>query len=239
MLFIKWYVGALIPSLTGLRPPMARLYFSKKISIPMLYMNTTINGDYSINEKAPFDGLYYESGLYHEEYDKDTTPYACTFTLPPEVEIPIILGSVDVMRQYLMIIKLLEKWENAVDKVLPKSTPILRGLYFCEHTKAKQIHVHGLVFIRNNYYTGLSQIMALQWSRIAKASMKSMSKQGKRGGLTDKAFDRCNNIKSWMTYIQKEQSKKIDYITDITSIDDILKQHEDINDILMKHELEI
>lgn len=171
-----------------------------------------------IEEKlGPFDGYYYTRGHYHDQYSINFTPFAMTFTLPPEVKIPMkptIMGKVvNIFEQMEYLCKKIKAWENAVNSLLPRSTPITRIMVFFEHTQVKQIHGHGICFINNNYIKGISQIMALQWARISKAKLCAMSKNNGRGQI-DHAFDKCNNVESWMTYIQKEQTEKREYIND-------------------------
>lgn len=161
--------------------------------------------------------LTLESADYKYYTDQGFTPYACTFTYPDEATVKSFVKSVKgrLKQEYVPLEKgtqqeqraKMEKdiysWVNAMNKLLPRSTPITNGNVYFELTKKGRIHGHGLIFIYNSYTKGLSQMMTLQWARISKGCMKAMNKTNATGGM-DYAFDKCNNVKSWLTYCSKE-----------------------------------
>lgn len=166
--------------------------------------------------------LYDTMHLIDETYNDDLRkhgyiPYACTFTYPDDTTCNaliknsksrmiakyVLLEDASQKEQRDKMVRDITKWINAVNKLLPKSTPIETTNIYFELTKKGRIHGHGIVYIANNYTIGVREMMALQWARISKGSMSSMHKTNATGGR-DHAFDKCNNVSKWLAYISKE-----------------------------------
>jgi len=160
-----------------------------------------------------------ESDSYKYYVDQGYTPYAVTFTYPDETTVVsrvikngklkskyVALEMASQIEQRNKMIKDIYSWANAVNKLLPRGTPIQDGTVYFELTKKGRIHGHGIIFMYNKYVKGVSEIMSIQWVRISKGSMKSMHKVNAKG-IQDNAFDKCNNVPAWLNYISKEYNE--------------------------------
>lgn len=148
-------------------------------------------------------------------------PLACTFTFPDETTVGlnitnkkgklvkkyIPIETVSFNEQKDFMIKKILMWQNAVNKLLPKTSPIIRDEIQFELTKKNRIHAHGLFWTDNNYYRGVTDIMTIQWVKVSKGKFCAQSKKGISGHY-DKAFDKCNNVESWRKYMRKELMDK-------------------------------
>jgi len=148
-------------------------------------------------------------------------PLACTFTFPDETTvgsmvtnkkgnlvkkyIPLEKATFEVQKYYMRM--KISSWILAVNKLLPKTSPIIMDEIQFELTKKNRIHAHGLFWTDNNYYRGVTDIMTVQWVRISKGKFCAQSKKGISGHY-DKAFDKCNNVESWRKYMRKELMDK-------------------------------
>lgn len=157
------------------------------------------------------------SDLLDDYSSKGYNIFACTFTYPDMTKckgfkttkngklkldyLPLEVGTQYEQRNKMT--RDLDLWLTAVNKLSPRTALIEMGDVYFELTKRGRIHGHGVILTQNNYTRGLSEIMSIQWARISKGSMTSMHKTNATGGR-DHAFDRCNNVASWLNYISKE-----------------------------------
>lgn len=168
----------------------------------------------------PEDGIF-DYDFRNCEYD-GLRPYACTFTVPdisdsifkkavisyeggrivslenfrrPDEQVMILRG---------MIHTWMDKFQRNLKKLAPKSSTIWGYLITYELTKRGLVHAHGLLYVDNHYHTMVSQVMTQTWLNIAGGSWKAMQKISIRGDrFKDQAFDKCNNVQSWLLYILK------------------------------------
>lgn len=171
--------------------------------------------DGSGNQPLRYDYMY----LQPCEDVSVLTPYACTFTVPydspmmwtsaPEVNDQGSFSSVAKLKslhdQLLQMKAWIDGWLREVRRALARLAPFNRDtegfLITFEVTQKGMIHAHGLIYMNNMYYTAVRDIMALCWLRITNANPKAMVKD--KGKFKDHAFDKCNNINAWMSYILK------------------------------------
>jgi len=174
------------------------------------------------------DGLFdyeFSNNMFMEYLDEFYLPYACTFTLP--VDCPLInnqttvwdsslnkwntnyvLKSIDVQQQILsgLIYKWLSHFQNKLRLVASKHYKVQSYLITYEKTKSGVIHAHGLLYVDNRYHTVVSQIMTQSWLQFSNGDYKAMQKVSLTNGkFKDKAFDKCNKVKSWLLYILKDK----------------------------------
>lgn len=153
------------------------------------------------------------------------TPYACNFNLDVsdnnlyDISNALSIGRggrvnmtqtrvlKDDLSQYNYMCKLIYTWMKKVSFALGRCSSKYKYIQayaiFFEKTQRGVIHAHGLVFVNNTYISATSQIMEQCWCETANVSRYAQSKLNKTG-RHDKAFDGCNNIKSWLKYITKE-----------------------------------
>jgi len=174
------------------------------------------------------DGLFdyeFSNNMFMEYLDEFYMPYACTFTLP--VDCPTINNSstiwdtslckwntkntlkpINEQQQILsgLIYKWLSHFQNKLRLVASKHFKIQSYLITYEKTKSGVIHGHGLIYVDNRYYSVVSQIMTQSWLLFSNGDYKAMEKVSLTNGrFKDKAFDKCNNVKSWLNYILKDK----------------------------------
>lgn len=150
-------------------------------------------------------------------------PYAVTFTYPKNYIFSvekimdttdgrmILIDKINYLKdcshcvQWDQFKKDFDKWLILLKRQLaicPNNRNISRMMFFPEHTKEGQIHVHGLINMNNNYYSAVSDKMALAWHKVTNTDIRSSIKY--KNGFVDKAFDRCNDVNKWIQYITKE-----------------------------------
>lgn len=162
-------------------------------------------------------GSYFTRGYVEQVIRKEGgydmhTPYAITFTFPVSYRIkknPVLLCDMEKYDQYDHFLDLYNAWlkllKRKLKSVMSKVEIPCHEVY-CEYTKSGLIHAHGLIYINNNYFTAVREIMAQQWKETCKGAKKSAMVK-RKGENTDHAFDKCNNVKKWREYITKEYPK--------------------------------
>lgn len=163
---------------------------------------------------------YLSSSYYTETY----SPYAFTFTFPVDL-VPVIkkiitnakgqiiekyikntIGELPFSEQWVYFLKLFNVWLSRCEKAFPKGIGIGKFDIYPELTKQNVIHVHGLFYINSLYFSGISDVCAMTWCKVSKASYKATIKHNAKGGI-DKAFDKCTNVECWTQYILKGYGK--------------------------------
>lgn len=184
-----------------------------------------------------FFGLVDKSLINSIMYDiskNGCTAYACTFTYP-DISLHYFLPKFsklknkEINRKYCTLleeaplhvqIRKIEgdiyRWIKLVEKHLPRSSYFKQFAVFFELTKSGRIHGHGIFTTNNSYHLAVSQVLSMYWIKISKGSFCALEKG--KGKYTDKAFDKCNNVKKWIEYISKENPNFI-FPTDRISLD--------------------
>lgn len=153
----------------------------------------------------------------------DHTPYAITFTFPTDTRFDMTGARLVKDRNYINLIDQipsiqrnhffgqfdiwLKKLKRSLSSFMPYVSMPAMEIY-TEFTQQGLIHAHGLIYINNNYGPAVSDIMASLWVKINKGVQKSAMIK-RNGKLTDRAFDKCNNVTNWTKYIRKEYPKSV------------------------------
>lgn len=209
--------------LTDLHPPDSKLYNFTSPEAVSRYQGQKDRYD---TKQSNF------SRVFRKETAPDVSdyavPYAITFTIPSGYKVDINNCKKVSMRNYVEIHKLsnvvqgrfmrnkIEDWLHKFTRSQKACNDYFRVISFemyHELTQAGVIHTHALLYCNNNYIKATANMMADLWVKInpgRKADgftgvQKISMKRGK-----DRAFDGCNNVKSWRKYITKESPQYAD-----------------------------
>lgn len=149
--------------------------------------------------------------------DDTYTPYALTFTFNTDHKIyksygeePVLLIDQSPSIQMMYFKKKFMAWLSDIKtNLLTTSRSIRIPAYevYTEFTKQGLIHAHGLLYLNNNYHSGVSNTMSSVWCNINIGVQRKSMTSYKKGKYADKAFDKCSDVLKWTKYITKEQSE--------------------------------
>lgn len=119
---------------------------------------------------------------------------------------------ISVKRQRKLMLKYIDKFFSTFMCTMRKLARFNSSIYSYaiafEKTQKGIIHAHGILAMNNNYFTAVSQHMAMAWIKASGAKACAQHKTNAKG-MHNNAFDKCNNFDSWMNYMLKECNSEI------------------------------